>query len=973
MSRRLSCLLVLFLMLAGSDLSRAGTQKWQMLVSAANPVHWYRFNEAAGTTEAFDHGSAGLDGIYRSLVELGQDGVFGPGEAAQFERGGQDDVMWTQGGNVTSPEWTAEFIVMKMSNAEGEALSDSAAYSLRLVGWGVDYEISFTEYGVIDARFTPVAGADLVAPLEQWVHVVYRKSGDQTQVFLDGALVGTTSTLIDCPIDSFGGRAASASDGLDGFLDEAVIYDYALTDAEIAAHAAAPFLPDVGAILVLPEDGAVDVPVDTMLAWIAGTYAQTHDVYLGTVFEDVNSASRDNPLDVLVSQDQTAADYDPPGPLDLGTTYYWRIDEVNGAPDFTIYKGDVWRFTTEPVAYPIPTVLASSNGISEPGAGPENTINGSGLDAADQHSTVSSDMWLAGPPEGEPFYIQYEFDRIYKLHEMLVWNYNVQFELLLGFGVKDVTVEHSENGADWTTLGDVQLNQATALATYAANTTVDFGGVPARYVRLTVNSGYGTMGQYGLSEVRFLYIPAQAREPDPADGATDVDPATALSWRAGRGAASHEVYLGTDPNALPLAATADQATYVPDSLEFGGTYYWQIVEVNEADETPAWAGDVWSFSTREYALIDGFETYDDEIEAGTAIFDTWLDGWVNGTGSIVGYFDAPFAERTIVRSGGQSMPLQYDNTDDPFYSEATREFETAQDWTGYGADALVLYVRGNPPAFFEQADGSILMGSTGGDIWGTADAFRFAYKRLTGDGSIQARVDSIVNTSAWAKGGVMIRESLDAGAAHAMTVVTPGNGVALQYRPRMNQASLNVNQADLTAPYWVRITRTGDTLTAERSADGAAWTSITADAAASSVTIPMAADVYIGLALVSNNAGASPTAAEFSNVSTSGNVTGQWQTEDIGGGQLTSNDPSPMYVRIEDVSGQAATVVHPDDAVTVRPTWQAWTIPFSDLAGVNLGRVETMTIGIGNATSPSAGGAGTVYIDDVGYGRPAAP
>ncbi|HPC94016.1 MAG TPA: LamG domain-containing protein, partial [Sedimentisphaerales bacterium] len=425
MCRRLFCLLVLSVLLAGSNLSRAGTQKWEMAVRAANPVHWYRFNEAPGTTDAYDAGSGGLNGVYRSLVELGQDGLFGPGQAVRFERGGQDDVMWTQGGNVTSAEWTAEFIVMKMSNTVAQALSDSSAFSLRIVGWGVDEQLSFTEYGVIDARFTAVAGANLVAPVGQWIHVVYRKSGNQTQVFVNGVLVGTTATLIDCPIDSFGGRAASASDGMDGFMDEAVIYDYALTDAEILAHASAPWLPDVCAIVVWPEDGATDVPTDTVLAWIAGTYARTHDVYLGTVFEDVNNASRANPLNVLVSQNQAGVEFDPPGALALGQTYYWRIDEVNGAPDFTIYKGDVWSFTTEPVAYPIPGVIATSNGISEAVSGPQRTVDGSGLNAADQHSDVGNDMWLAMAPQGEALYIQYEFDRVYKLHELLVWNYNV--------------------------------------------------------------------------------------------------------------------------------------------------------------------------------------------------------------------------------------------------------------------------------------------------------------------------------------------------------------------------------------------------------------------------------------------------------------------------------------------------------------------------------------------------------------------
>ncbi len=619
-------------------------------------------------------------------------------------------------------------------------------------------------------------------------------------------------------------------------------------------------------------------------------------------------------------------------------------------------------------------MTVSSSGISEAGAGPENTINGSGLNEADQHSTVSADMWVANAPEGEPLWLQYDFDRVYKLHELLVWNYNVQFEMILGFGLKDVTVETSTDGVEWTTLGDAQLNQATGKETYVYNTAVDLQGVAAQYVRLIVNSGFGTMGQFGLSEVRFTYVPAHAREPQPADGETDVDVNATLSWRAGREAVSHEVYLSAGEGAVvegtALADVVEQASYVPADLEFGTMHYWKVVEVNEAEAIGAWESDVWNFVTQEYASIDDFESYTDEIEAGEAIFDTWIDGWVNDTGSIVGYFDAPFAETAIVNGGKQSMPLQYDNTESPFYSETARAWDDSQNWTGNGADTLVVNFRGNPPVFLERADGSVLMGSTGGDIWGTADAFRFAYKRLSGNGSIQARVDSIVNTSGWAKGGVMIRESLDAGSKHAMTVLTPGNGVAFQHRPTMNQASLNVNQTGLVAPYWVRITRTGDMLTAERSEDGATWTSITADAAASSVTVAMGTDVYIGLALVSNNAGASPTAAEFSNVSTTGNVTGQWQTEDIGGGQLESNDAEPLYVAVEDSSGNVQVVTNDDPEAAVKTTWQQWQIPYSALEGVNLSRVTTLYIGLGDRDNPTAGGAGILYVDDIGFGSP---
>jgi regulation of enolase protein 1 (concanavalin A-like superfamily) len=416
--------------------------------------------------------------------------------------------------------------------------------------------------------------------------------------------------------------------------------------------------------------------------------------------------------------------------------------------------------------------------------------------------------------------------------------------------------------------------------------------------------------------------------------------------------------------------TVAGATFAPSNIEFGTTYYWMVDAINPADANPVWSSDIWSFSTQEYALIEGFETYTDDIDAGQAIFDTWLDGWVNNTGSTVGYLQAPFAEKVIVRSGGQSMPLQYDNADSPFYSEAERVFDSPQNWTGNGADTLVLHIRGNAPDFKETADGQIIMSAIGSDIWGTADQFRFAYRNLSGNGSIVVRVDSLGRSVEWAKAGVMIRETLEAGSKHAFVAVTPepSHGVSFQRRPVAGQDSANTDVADIAMPHWVKLTRTGNVFTAQQSADGVTWIDITVSPA---LEIGMAANVYIGLALTSHSTSAT-TAAEFSNLSMTGNVTGQWQTAEIGVAQPVGNSAEPMYVRIEDNTGKSVTVVNADEAVTARPMWQAWTIPYSDLAGVNLSRIQKMAIGVGSKTSPAAGGTGTVYVDDIGFGRPAA-
>jgi regulation of enolase protein 1 (concanavalin A-like superfamily) len=945
-------------------------------VSDAALVGWWKFDDGSGEV-AKDSSGKGYHGTITNPLWVA--GHYGG--ALNFEGTSYVDVppeswstierqatvsFWAYGNPDLQPQ--ANFIFGAFSDpANNEARRMSAH-----VPWS-DGTIYFDTGGPSYNRINKAGSAtDYEGTWTFWTFLKNADTGDQ-QVYINGELwhsgTGMTNTMEGVTKFTIGTKPSLAEGWYQGMIDDFRLYDHALTleEIQLAMTGRGPGLELASD--PVPENEATDIPRDVVLSWGAGEYAATHDVYFGASFDDVNAASRSNPMGLLASQAQAATSYDPPGRLDFGTTYYWRVDEVNAAPDNTIFKGEVWSFTTEPFAYPIANVVATSNGTSDATAGPQNTVNGSGLDAADQHSTVSSDMWLATPGT-DPLWIQFEFDRVYKLHEMRVWNSNSQFELILGFGIKGVTVDYSENGTDWTALGDFEFARATAKPTYTANTTVDLGGIPARFVRLNVNGGWGTMGQYGLSEVRFLYVPAQAREPQPADGAMDVEVGTALAWRSGREAVSHQVYLGTDADALTLAGTVDVATFAP-TLEFGSTYYWQVDEVNEADAVTTWAGDLWSFSTQEYALIDGFETYNDDVDAKTTIFDTWLDGWVNETGSTVGYLNAPFAEKTIVRTGTQSMPLAYDNSGSPFYSEAWREFETAQDWSGNGADTLVLYVRGNAPGFVEAADGAIIMNGIGTDIWNNGDQFRYAYKSLSGNGSMTVRVDSIALSNEWAKAGVMIRETLEAGSKHAFVALTPtpSHGLSFQRRPTADAASANTDVADIALPHWVKLTRTGNVFAAQQSEDGETWTDIVVSPA---LDIAMAANVYIGLAVCSHDT-AIVTGAEFSNVSTTGNVTGAWQTAEIGIAQPAGNSSESMYVTIEDSAGKSATVVNADAAITVRPSWQEWAIPFSDLAGVNLSRVTKMVVGVGSKASPKAGGAGTVYVDDIGFGSPIAP
>jgi hypothetical protein len=238
-------------------------------------------------------------------------------------------------------------------------------------------------------------------------------------------------------------------------------------------------------------------------------------------------------MGVLASQEQSGTAYDPDGLLEYGQTYYWRVDEVNAAPSNTIFKGEIWSFTTEPFAYRVAPVAATASG-SGTNMGPQNTINGSGLNAADQHSTESTKMWISNG--AKPAWIRWEFDKVYKLDEMWVWNANQEIESMLGFGAKNVTVEYSIDGVTWKALEGVpEFAQAPGAAAYEANTTVDFGGVEAKFVKLTINANWGGVApQAGLSEVRFFYVPVRAFAPQPADNAKSVSIEASLQWRPGR-------------------------------------------------------------------------------------------------------------------------------------------------------------------------------------------------------------------------------------------------------------------------------------------------------------------------------------------------------------------------------------------------------------------------------------------------------
>jgi len=508
MSKKLICL-VCFVLVLG-----AASNSWADLL-----VYW-PLDEGTGTT-AYDSTGNGYDGTFNGAPQW----VEGLYEGALEFDGVDDYVVHNLPSARNYDNFTVALWVRAGSLGQGQYASPFSSYNAASSGFQIDTDT--TNPGNYRTNKSGTAGPDFGPVTLEWVHLALVAEGTDLQYYYNGTWANTTQmyTTNDLLFNSFKlGASRNNNSYFDGAVDDLRVYDHALTEAQVRGIMTP--LPPGLASGPNPADGAIDVPQDVVLSWMPGEFADKHDVYFGTAISDVNDASRTNPLNVLVSQGRNASTYEPAGPLDFGQTYYWRIDEVNAPPDNIIFKGKVWQFTAEPFVYPIAgeNITATASSSNKTDEVPENTINGSGLDDNDLHSTENTDMWLSSVIDPNAAWIQYEFDRIYKLHQMLVWNHNSSVELVIGFGIKEATIEYSADGTNWITLGTHEFARGSGTAGYESNTTVDLSGVVAKYVKITANSNWGGfVPQFGLSEVCFIYLPVLAREPDPASGFEDYN------------------------------------------------------------------------------------------------------------------------------------------------------------------------------------------------------------------------------------------------------------------------------------------------------------------------------------------------------------------------------------------------------------------------------------------------------------------
>ena len=913
----------------------------------------------------------------------------------------------------------------------------------------------------------------------QWYHATMVKAEGQIRLYINGQEIGSAAdNSVFNPGDTFGVALGILDDERDPArlfpeaMDEVRIYDRPLSQAEIQAIMEAGPWPYAWG--PYPADGVLYADTWVSLGWMPGSFAVSHDVYLGDNFDDVNEGTGDtfrgNQADVYFVAGFSG--YAFPDGFIPGTTYYWRIDEVNDLNPDSPWKGDVWSFTVpSKKAYrPEPAAGAKfidPNAILSWTAGFGSKLHfvyfGDNFDDVSNavgRASQGLTTYTPGPLEsGKNYYWRVdEFDGS-ATHTGDVWSFTtavagggVRAEYFRGMDLSNHVLTRTDPQIKFNWPEGTPPDDAVGAGAFsvrwtgeieaAFTETYTFYTNSADGVRLwvdgrqlvdnwtdhdtTENSGridlvagnvyslqmeYYESGNGAVVELLWsspstpeqfvpqaaLSPPIRASSPSPANRATGTKMTPILGWNAGDYAASHEVYFGTDVDAVKNATKASpeykgtkaigDEIYDPGKLAWATTYYWRVDEVNSVNPDSPWAGSLWSFTTGDFLLIDNFEDYNaDENQ----IWYAWHDGLGygapgtepyfagNGTGAAVGdETTGSYTEETIVHSNRQSMPLVYDNNKQGYanYSETELTLTAPRDWTEESVAELSLWFRGRPASvgsFTEGPVGTYTINATGADIAGTADQFHFAYKTFAGVGTIEAQVLSVGDTDPWAKAGVMIRETLDAGSKFAAVYITPGMGCRFQMRSdtdisvTSDTSIATAEQIAITAPYWVRLERgVAGNFKAYYSSNGTTWQAM----AWNPQNISMTSNVYVGLALSSHNNNAT-CEAQYSNVRITGTAGTQWTSQDIG---IESNSPEPLYVAVSNAAGTPAVVVNDDANAATTDIWTEWVIPLQAFAdqGINLTNVDKIAIGLGtkgNMTTP--GGAGKMYFDDIRLYRP---
>ena len=386
-----------------------------------------------------------------------------------------------------------------------------------------------------------------------------------------------------------------------------------------------------------PADGAIHEDTWATLSWSAAENAVSHDVYMGDNFDDVNDSTGDT---FLGNQGATYfvvgfPGFPYPDGLVPGTTYYWRIDEVEA--DGTVRRGDIWRFTVPP----------------------KKAYNPDPADGAEFVDPAVTLTWTAGFGS--------------KLHTVYLGDDYDQVNNATGGAPQGTAAYQPANPLDPEKVYYWRVDEFDAVDTYKGDiwsfTTPGAVGSPspsngAVDVKMVATLSWTASTSAASHEVYFGMDKAAVRNADKAS--PEYVGGKAL------GVESHD----------------------PGKLAWHTSYYWRVDEVDSQGNTQK--GPLWTFTTADFLSVDDFEDYTENDAEGEAIWQNWIDGFgVAENGAQAGYLLPPYAEQTIVHRGRQSMPLMYDNAAGAAaYSEAALTLSYPRDWTENNVGALVIWHRG---------------------------------------------------------------------------------------------------------------------------------------------------------------------------------------------------------------------------------------------------------------------------------------
>jgi len=623
-------------------------------VSEADLVGLWRFDEGSGTVA----NDASGNGHHGTLVG-GPQWVGGKiGGALNFD--GQDDLVEIGAFDVVGPGITlAGWIRPDTFNInDGRVITKAVEWGendhwwmLSTIASGGEVRLRFRLKTEGQNTTTLIASSGALVE-EQWQHAAATWDGATMRLFLDGEEVGSvdkggaavatnpdaSAAIGSQPTDAFAPATPDhVAKYFDGLIDDVRLYNNALSAEQLQGIMAGEGYPF--AFSPEPADGAFHEDTWVTLNWSAGDFVVSHDVYLGDDFSNVEQATRDS--DEFRSNQVTTfyiagfPGFAYPDGLVPGTTYYWRIDEVNESDPNSPWKGPVWSFSIPPkTAYnPDP---ADGDGITE---------------------TSVTLSWTAG------------FGA--KLHTIY-------------FGDVFETVANVTVG---TPVGTTTYNPGPLEAEKVYYWRVDeFDGLGTYKGQVWAFTTPGAVGNpqpvNGAADVSMATILSWTA----ADNATSHHVYLGLDKDAVRSADT------TSPEYQGDKALGAES-YDPGLLEAYTTYYWRVDEVYNGNTVK---GSVWSFTVGAYLLVEDFESYTDDDAAGQAIWQVWIDGFgVADNGAQVGYLMPPYAEQSIVHGGAQSMPLTYVNDAGVTNSEAVLTLATLRDWTQAGVGELSLWYRGN--------------------------------------------------------------------------------------------------------------------------------------------------------------------------------------------------------------------------------------------------------------------------------------